>query len=54
MPYEGILELMKELKGRGIKMAIVSNKIDAGVKELNAIHFSEYVEVAIGEREGAI
>lgn len=51
-PYEGILELMKELKGRGVKMAIVSNKIDAGVKELNEIHFAEYVEVAIGEREG--
>lgn len=51
-PYDGILELMKELKGRGVKMAIVSNKIDAGVKELNNIHFSEYVDVAIGEREG--
>lgn len=51
-PYEGILELMKELKRRGIKMAIVSNKIDSGVKELNEIHFAEYVEVALGEREG--
>lgn len=51
-PYEGILELMKELKGRGVKMAIVSNKIDSGVKELNEIHFAEYVGVAIGEREG--
>ena len=51
-PYEGILELMKELKGRGIKMAIVSNKVDSGVKELNEIHFAEYVDVAIGEREG--
>lgn len=51
-PYEGIMELMKELKGRGIQMAIVSNKIDAGVKELNAIHFAEYVDVALGEREG--
>ena len=43
---------MKELKRRGIKMAIVSNKIDSGVKELNEIHFAEYVEVALGEREG--
>ena len=51
-PYDGILELMKELKGRGVKMAIVSNKIDAGVKELNSIHFAEYVDVAIGERDG--
>ena len=46
------MELMKELKGRGIKMAIVSNKIDAGVKELNEKYFAEYVDVALGEREG--
>ncbi len=51
-PYEGIMELMKELQGRGIKMAIVSNKIDAGVKELNEKFFSEYTTAAIGEREG--
>lgn len=51
-PYEGIMELMKELKEREIKMAIVSNKFDAGVKALNDQYFSEYVQVAIGEREG--
>ena len=51
-PYEGVLELMKELKGRGIKMAIVSNKVDESVQELNNKFFSEYIDVAIGEREG--
>lgn len=51
-PYEGIMELIKELKERGIRMAIVSNKIDAGVKELNEKFFSEYITLAIGEREG--
>lgn len=53
-PYEGIMELMKELKGRGIKMAIVSNKIDIGVKKLNEKFFADYVdrELAVGEREG--
>lgn len=51
-PYEGIMELMKELKGRGIKMAIVSNKFDAGVKVLNEKFFAEYTDVALGEREG--
>ncbi len=51
-PYEGIPELMRELKHRGYKMAIVSNKIDSAVKELNEKFFSEYVEVAIGEKEG--
>lgn len=51
-PYDGITELMRKLKGRGYKMAIVSNKIDSAVKELNDRFFSEYVDVAIGEREG--
>lgn len=51
-PYDGVLELMKELKERNIKMAIVSNKIDAGVKELNEKFFKEYTQVAIGERDG--
>ena len=51
-PYAGITELMKELKSRGYKMAIVSNKIDSAVKELNQKFFSEAVEVAIGEKSG--
>ena len=33
-------------------MAIVSNKIDSAVKELNDRFFSEYVDVAIGEKPG--
>lgn len=51
-PYEGIMELVKELKARGIHMAIVSNKIDAGVKELNERFFAEYTQFALGERDG--
>lgn len=51
-PYDGIIDLMKELRDSGCKMAIVSNKIDSAVKELNERFFSEYVSVAIGERPG--
>ena len=51
-PYRGIVELMEVLHSREIKMAIVSNKIDSAVKELNDFYFSEYTEVAIGEMEG--
>ena len=51
-PYDGIIDLMKELWDSGYKMAIVSNKIDSAVKELNERFFSEYVSVAIGERPG--
>lgn len=53
VPYDGVLELMHELKGRGIKMAIVSNKFDAGVKALNEKFFAEYMEVALGEVPGS-
>ncbi|SNU08698.1 phosphoglycolate phosphatase [Lachnospiraceae bacterium] len=51
-PYDGILSLMNELKQQGYKMAIVSNKIDSAVKELNEKFFSGVVDVAIGEKPG--
>lgn len=51
-PYEGILPMLRELSDQGFKMAIVSNKIDTAVKELNQEHFAEYIENAIGEMSG--
>ncbi|MBR4671548.1 MAG: HAD family hydrolase [Butyrivibrio sp.] len=51
-PYDGILLVMKELIKRGYKMAIVSNKIDSAVKELNKKFFSDAIDVAIGEKDG--
>ncbi len=52
-PYEGIPETLRTLKQRGVKMAIVSNKFDAAVKELNRIYFGDLIPVAIGENEAA-
>lgn len=52
-PYDGVLELMRTLYENGFRMAIVSNKNDAAVKELNEIYFSKYTGAAIGDREGA-
>lgn len=51
--YDGVLELMRHLRDAGIEMAIVSNKLDAAVKQLNEIYFSGYISVAIGENEAA-
>lgn len=50
-PYDGIMELLAELKEKGFKLAIVSNKFNEAVKELNEIFFKEYVEFAYGECE---
>lgn len=51
-PYDGVIELMKELKKQGIKIAIVSNKADFAVKKLVEIYFGEIVAVAVGQKEG--
>ena len=50
--YDGIPQLLQSLKQRGVRMAIVSNKLQAGVDELYRQYFSDTVEVAIGERPG--
>lgn len=50
-PYDGIPEVLAELKRRGKKLAIVSNKFYAATQELAAHFFPETIKVAIGERE---
>ncbi|MDE7031164.1 MAG: HAD-IA family hydrolase [Lachnospiraceae bacterium] len=47
--YDGIPELLQELKDAGFAMAIVSNKIDSAVQDLNSRYFPQ-VDVAIGDR----
>lgn len=49
--YKGIMELLEQLSKENYKIAIVSNKFDKAVKELNQVHFREYIKVAIGESE---
>ena len=51
-PYDGIPELIHELKQRGCRLAVVSNKMMAATQELIA-HFFPEIDVAIGETEAA-
>lgn len=51
-PYDGIPEVIRELKARGCQLAVVSNKMMAATQELVAYFFPE-IEVAIGEHEAA-
>ena len=48
-PYEGILNLLTALREQGIRVAVVSNKFDAAVRDLCAHYFGGLVEVAVGE-----
>lgn len=49
-PYPGILALLKQLKAAGVRIAVVSNKLDEAVQVLNRVHFEGLFEEARGER----
>lgn len=51
--YVGIPELLKDLKDKGIKTVVVSNKFDLAVKELSNKYFGDLIDIAIGENEQA-
>ncbi len=51
-PYDGIYDLLKILKEKGCKLAIVSNKYDSAVKTLCKDYYHEFIQVAIGESQG--
>ncbi len=51
-PYDGISEMLAELSGKGIKLAVVSNKADFAVQSLVKRYFGDVFHCAVGEREG--
>lgn len=51
-PYPGIVALLDELRARGVKLAVVSNKGDFAVQELVDHFWKGQLDFAVGEREG--
>ena len=51
-PYAGIWELLKQLREKGVKLAVVSNKADAAVKVLCEQYFPGIFHESVGERAG--
>ncbi len=49
-PYEGVNVLIQELRNRGYKTAVVSNKADGAVQDLCTQYFPDLFDLAIGER----
>lgn len=49
--YPGVEELLDTLAKEGVRQAIVSNKGDPFVKELNEKYFSRWIAQAVGEKE---
>lgn len=52
-PYDGVMTMLRSLKSRGCRLAVVSNKFCAATEELCRHFFDGLIEVAIGENEAA-
>jgi len=50
-PYAGLDRVLEELKRRGCRMAIVSNKTDSAVQSLTNLFFKDTMDLAIGNSE---
>lgn len=53
-PYPGIPELLTELRNKGVRCAIVSNKPHAATLDLAAKYFDGLVDAAVGDRPGVV
>ncbi len=51
-PYEGITDMLKSLRGSGIRTAVLSNKADSAVQELTQSMFSGCFDLAMGAKDG--
>lgn len=51
-PYDGIPELLTVLRKRGIKVGVLSNKLDSATQQLICHYFYGKVDVAFGEHSG--
>ena len=50
-PYDGIVELLGELKKRNIKTAVVTNKMHEAAAEIVEFFFGNLIDVTIGQRD---
>lgn len=51
-PYEGIIQLLKNLKKQGIACGVVTNKAHPYAIELVKLFFGDLIEYTLGQREG--
>lgn len=50
-PYDGIVELLGELKKRNIKTAVVTNKMHEAAAEIVEFYFGNLIETTIGQSD---
>ncbi len=51
-PYNGVTDLLSELKAKGVKIAVVSNKANFAVQTLVSQYFPQLFDYSVGEKDG--
>lgn len=51
-PYNGITDMLEQLKANGVKLAVVSNKADYAVQDLCKKYFGGIFDAVAGEKTG--
>lgn len=52
LPYEGMLDTLKEFKKRGFVLAVVTNKLDSIAKQMIYTLFPNIFDIVQGDKEG--
>lgn len=52
VPYESICDVLSQIRNKGIKIGVVSNKFDSAVQDLCKIYFDGLIDVSVGEKDG--
>ena len=50
-PYDGIIDVLHQLKGKGVRLCVVSNKADFAVQSLVETYFAGIFDFAVGEKD---
>lgn len=50
-PYDGIIDVVQELKARGCKIAVVSNKADKAANKVVKDFFGDIFDIVVGKRD---
>ncbi len=51
-PYEGIIPMLRELRSRGIRTAVVTNKMYEAAEDIVRIFFDGLIDVTVGQVDG--
>ncbi len=51
-PYDGIIPMLRELRSRGIKTAVVTNKMHEAAEDIVRIFFDGLIDITLGQIDG--